>query len=65
MSRKSLEILIEKSIPLLKQYGKLSTAYLMRKFRIDYEEATKIMWALGLPTYITAEEYHENGMSKT
>ena len=51
--------LIELARPLLQQHGTLSTAYLMRKLKIDYEQAREIMRELGLPVWITAEEYHE------
>ncbi len=59
MSRRSHEDLIELARPLLKQHGTLSTAYLMRKLRVDYEEARGIIQALGLPIWITAEEYDQ------
>lgn len=57
MSKRSHEYLTDLARPLLKQHGTLSTAYLMRKLRVDYEEAQKIMQGLGLPVWITAEEY--------
>lgn len=43
MSKRSLADLIELARQLLKQHGTLSTAYLMRKFKIDYAESFKIM----------------------
>jgi hypothetical protein len=57
MSKRSLDDLIRLSKTLLAKHGTLSTAFLMRKFKVDYEEAQKIMQAHGLPIYITVEEY--------
>ena len=57
MSKRSLQSLIALARPLLQQHGTLSTAYLMRKFKVDYDEAREIMQGLGLPIWITAEEY--------
>lgn len=57
MSKRSLQDLIELARHLLKEHGTLSTPYLMRKLKVEYEEAQKVMQGLGLPTWITAEEY--------
>jgi DNA segregation ATPase FtsK/SpoIIIE-like protein len=43
MSKRSFFMLMELAKVLLKEKGQLSTSYLMRKLRIDYEEAVKIM----------------------
>jgi len=61
MSKRSQADLIELARPLLKEHGTLSAAYLMRKLRVDYDEAREIMQALGLPTHIDAEEYEMQG----
>jgi hypothetical protein len=50
MSKRSHQDLIELARPLLKQHGTLSTSYLIRKLKVDYEEALKIMNALGVKT---------------
>jgi hypothetical protein len=57
MSKRSLDDLIRLSKSLLKLHGTLSTAFLMRKFKVEYEEAQKIMQAHGLPIYVTVEEH--------
>ena len=57
MSKRSHADVIELAKTLLKQNGTLSTAYLMRKLKVEYETAREMMQALGLPIYVTAEEY--------
>ena len=66
MSKRSTQSLIDLARPLLQQHGTLSTAYLMRKLKIDYDVAREIMQGLGLPIWITAEEYRkgQNSTSK-
>jgi 5-methylcytosine-specific restriction endonuclease McrA len=57
MSKKTLKQLINLSKPLLERHGILSTAYLMRKLRVEYDMAREIMKAFGLPVFVFAEEY--------
>jgi hypothetical protein len=46
----SFDKLVALAIPLFKQHGKLSRAYLSRKLRINFETAEKIMKHMGLNT---------------
>lgn len=55
MSKKSIHALTEMARPLLKEHSTLSTAYLMRKFKVNYEEAQKIITNLGLPIFVNID----------
>ena len=57
MNTDTYHYFIEEAASLFRKYHQLSPAFLMRKFKIDYDVAREIMQDLGLATEITAEEY--------
>ena len=50
MSKRSIEYLTDLARPMLKEHGTLSVPYIMRKLKVDYDEALKIMNSLGIKT---------------
>ncbi len=50
MAKRPFDLILEKARHLLQERGEISTAFLMRKLKIDYQEALKAFNALGFKT---------------